>query len=76
MSDLQLALIALGAALVAAVAGYNALQERRARRRAEAAFRGGHPDALMDSVGERRDPVLGVLPPEAEGDAPPASRTP
>ncbi|PWB64340.1 MAG: cell division protein, partial [Betaproteobacteria bacterium] len=45
MSDLQLALIALGAVFVAGVAGYNALQERRARRRAEAAFRGGHPDA-------------------------------
>jgi len=62
MSDLQLALIALGAALVAAVAGYNVLQERRARRRAEAAFRGAHPDALLDPVEARLEPVLGELP--------------
>lgn len=62
MSDLQLALIALGAALVAAVAGYNVLQERRARSRAEAAFRGAHPDALLDPVEARLEPVLGELP--------------
>lgn len=62
MSDLQLALIALGAVLVAAVAGYNVLQERRARRHAEAAFRGGHPDALLDPVEARLEPVLGELP--------------
>lgn len=62
MSDLQLALLALGAAFVAAVAGYNALQERRARRRAEAAFRGGHADALLDPAAGRREPVLGDLP--------------
>src|SRR5512140_101249 len=59
MSDLQLALIVLGAALVAAVAIYNLWQERRARRRAEAAFRGGHADALLDPEAERREPVLG-----------------
>ncbi len=70
MSELQLALIALGAALVAAVAGYNVLQERRARRRAEAAFRGGHPDALMEPLAERRDPVLGRLPEDSPGDPP------
>jgi len=64
MSDLQLALIALGAAFVAAVAGFNALQERRARRRAEAAFRGTHPDTLMDPAAGRREPVLGELPGE------------
>jgi len=61
MSDLQLALIALGAALVAAVAGYNVLQERRARRRAEAAFKSGHADALLDPAA-RREPFLGELP--------------
>ena len=62
MSDLQLALIALGAALVAAVAGYNVLQERRARRHAEAAFRGAHVDALLDPLAARLEPVLGELP--------------
>jgi len=49
---------------VAAVAGFNALQERRARRRAEAAFRGGHADALLDPAPGRREPVLGELPGE------------
>ncbi|HEX4943022.1 MAG TPA: cell division protein ZipA C-terminal FtsZ-binding domain-containing protein [Usitatibacteraceae bacterium] len=68
MSDLQLALIALGAALVAAVAGYNALSERRARRRAETAFRSSHPDALLDPEEQRREPVLGVLPGDARQD--------
>lgn len=68
MSDLQLSLLALGAVLVAAVAGFNVLQERRARRRAEAAFRGGHPDALLDPAAERRDPVVGELPQEARTD--------
>jgi len=62
MSDLQLALLGLGALLVVAVAGYNAWQERRARARAEAAFRGGHPDALLDPAAGRREPVLGSLP--------------
>lgn len=68
MSDLQLALIALGAAFVAAVAGYNMVQERRARQRAEAAFRGTHADALLDPVDARRDPVLGSLPDEPRQD--------
>lgn len=68
MSDLQLALIALGAVLVAAVAGYNAMQERRARRRAEEAFRGDHADALLDPASGRLEPVLGDLPAEARQD--------
>ncbi len=68
MSDLQLALIVLGAVFVAAVAGYNVLQERRARRRAEAAFRGTHSDALLDPVDTRREPVLGALPGDVRDD--------
>ena len=64
MSDLQLSLIALGAVFVVAVAGYNFLQERRARRRAESAFASAHPDALLDPAGQRREPVLGELPGE------------
>lgn len=62
MSDLQLALLVLGAVFVAAVAGYNLFHERRARRHAEAAFKGAHHDALLDTVAGRRDPVLGELP--------------
>ena len=53
---------------IAGVAGYNALQERRARRRAEAAFRGGHADALLDPAGERREPVLGAVTEESRQD--------
>ena len=68
MSDLQLALIILGAVFVAAVAGYNFLQERRARSRAEAAFRGTHSDALLDPVDSRREPVLGALPGDVRDD--------
>ncbi len=62
MSDLQLALVALGALLVAGVAIYNGVQERRARKRAEKAFGAQPPDALFDGSGERREPVLGELP--------------
>ncbi len=64
MSDLQLSLIALGVLLVAAVWGYNAYVERRARRRAEASFRATHPDALLDPTPARREPVMGDLPGE------------
>lgn len=69
MSDLQLALAALGVALVAAVVLYNAWQERRARLRAEETFRGGPADALLDPVRERREPVIGELPAEEPGEA-------
>jgi hypothetical protein len=65
MSDLQIALIALGAVFVAAVAAYNVLQERRARKRAEAAFRGPQADPLLDPAADRREPTLGEVPGEA-----------
>jgi hypothetical protein len=61
MSNLQLSLIAIGAALIGAVVIYNIVQERRARGRAEKAFRGEHADVLMDPT-ERREPTLGALP--------------
>lgn len=61
MSDLQLALLALGAVFVACVAGYNVMQERRARRKAEDAFRASHPDALLDPQAERREPTMGAI---------------
>ncbi len=62
MSDLQLALIAFGIVVVAAVAIYNVVQERRARGRAEQAFGGGPPDALFDAPGTRREPTFGPTP--------------
>lgn len=63
MSDLQLALLALGAVFVAAVFGYNVLQERKARRKAEAAFRGAAGDALLDAAPVRQEPTIGAVPP-------------
>jgi hypothetical protein len=61
MSHLQLALIAFGVALVAAVWIYNVVQEKRARGRAEESFGGRPPDALFEE-GERREPTIGSLP--------------
>jgi len=63
MSDLQLALIAFGVVLVAGVAVYNAVQERKARNRAEKAFGGRPPDALFEGAEGRREPTIGSIPP-------------
>lgn len=78
MNELQLALIAAGAAAVAAVWGYNKWQEGQHKKLAEKAFKGAQPDALMGAQegapvvaseahdvhdAERREPVL----PGAEG---------
>ena len=68
MSDLQLALIALGAVFVAAVFGYNVLQERKSRKRAEATFRAPGADPLLDPAADRREPTLGAVPGEPRGD--------
>lgn len=46
MSDLQLSLLGLGAALVAGVWGYNKFQERKYRQAAEKVFRNEQPDVL------------------------------
>ncbi|HSG75104.1 MAG TPA: cell division protein ZipA C-terminal FtsZ-binding domain-containing protein [Burkholderiales bacterium] len=56
MSDLQIGLVAVGVLVVAGIFAYNALQERRARRAAERAFRSGHADVLMDGGGQRVEP--------------------
>ena len=63
MSDLQIALAAFGAVLVAGVAIYNAVQERRARTHAEKAFGERPGDALFNPEGERREPTMGTMPP-------------
>jgi hypothetical protein len=49
MSDLQIALIAAGIAVVAGVWGYNKWQERQHRQLAERIFRGEQPDVLLDT---------------------------
>jgi hypothetical protein len=50
MGELQLGLLAIGAAVVAAVFLYNRWQERRYRREAEASFSSRHEDVLMRSL--------------------------
>jgi len=63
VSDLQLAMVALGVAIVALVAIYNVVQERRARRRAEENLGDRPPDALFDTApAARREPTLGAMP--------------
>lgn len=69
MSDLQLALLAIGAVVIAGVVGYNVVQERKARSRAEKAFGRDHPDVLFDGAGERREPKMGELPEPAQAPA-------
>ncbi len=54
MSDLQLALLAVGAVVIAGVVVYNTVVERRARARAERAFGKAHPDVLFDEPAAAR----------------------
>lgn len=60
MTELQIAMAALGAAVIIAVLGYNKWQERKHRREAERAFRSEHDDVLLPSgplAGERIEPT-------------------
>ncbi len=64
MTDLQISLIAIGAAIVAGVIGYNKWHEIRARRHVERAFSTEQDDVLMkptagSSAAERQEPVFG-----------------
>lgn len=59
MTDLQIGLLVLGAAAVAAVLVYNRVQERATRRAAERAFGSSHVDTLVEPL--RREPRLGPL---------------
>lgn len=58
MTDLQLGLLVIGAAAVAAVLVYNRLQERGVRREAERSFASQHPDVIAEDPQGRREPVL------------------
>lgn len=70
MNELQLGLIALGAAAVAGVFAYNKWQERRHRRLAEQVLQRGHEDVLLGGAGdERREPPAAVSPSLPERDA-------
>jgi len=48
MSELQIGLLAIGVLVVAGVLLYNRVQENRAKREAQQAFRSGHADVLLD----------------------------
>ncbi len=49
MSDLQIYLLIVGAAVIVGVIAYNRIQEARFRRRAEQAFAPDQGDALLDA---------------------------
>ena len=70
MTDLQLALLALGGVFIIAVIAYNVWQERRARARAERAFGEPRGDALFKPVPERKEPSIGRTPSSTEVKAP------
>jgi hypothetical protein len=50
MSDLQIGLLVIGAAIVVAVLVFNWIQERRFRKQAEAAFQAPEVDALKQAA--------------------------
>jgi len=62
MSDLRIWLLAAGVLVVIGIFAYNSMQERRARRGAEQAFRSGHADALMAEGATRREPSFDPAP--------------
>jgi hypothetical protein len=62
MSDLQIWLLIIGAAIVAAVLLFNWIQERRFRKQADAAFQTPAGDALMQSGAVPRDTRKRVAP--------------
>jgi FtsZ-interacting cell division protein ZipA len=81
ISDLQLALLGVGAVVIAGVVVYNVVVERRARSRAERAFGAQHPDVLFEEPAARREPTLGRMPEESRteptlGRVEPAPRAP
>jgi hypothetical protein len=76
MSELQIGLLVLGAAIIALVFGFNVFQEWRFRRKTRQAFARQHPDVLLDVPknhvrdgvkADRLEPVLaGAAPAVAE----------
>lgn len=64
MSDLQIGLLAIGAAVVMGVYAFNRWQERKFKRLTEQVFGAGHGDPLLDETGvpavvDRIEPSLG-----------------
>lgn len=75
MDTLQIALIAIGLALIAAIVIFNKWQESRHRRRAGRAFPGNLPDPLLEGREGEGDDDARRAPPQGEDsdDAPPAA---
>ena len=78
MSDLQLALLALGALIIIAVVVYNWWQERNLRAEAESRFQTPDHDILMEDALDAPEPVVRRAAPReepdfAEDDATPAA---
>jgi hypothetical protein len=71
MSDLQLALLAIGGVVVAGVYGYNVWQQRRLRLRTEQAFKDKPGDALFGGAAPAASSVERIEPTLASGEAPP-----
>ncbi len=84
VNELQLGLIGAGAAVVAAVWGYNLWQERQHKKLAEKIFKGGQPDVLLQgqdteeriepSATAKQERVEPALAPPPESAAPAAPR--
>jgi hypothetical protein len=68
MSDLQISLLILGAAVIVAVVAYNRIQETRFRRRAEGAFSSDRGDVLMD-IGNSNHTASDRIEPLLQGDS-------
>lgn len=71
MSELQISLLGIGAAVIFAVYGYSAWQQRQYRRKFGAAFKPQHEDALYRSSGGTAD----LLDAETEPAQPGAARS-
>lgn len=76
MSELQIALLSIGALVVAGVLIYNRVQERRAKLEAQRAFRSGHDDVLLEQgrepAQEAPRPSLRAAPPDETAQPDPA----
>jgi FtsZ-interacting cell division protein ZipA len=73
MSELQIGLLAIGALVVAGVLIYNRVQERRAKRAAERAFRSAHDDVLLEQPAQEASrPSLRTAPPDETAQPDPA----
>jgi FtsZ-interacting cell division protein ZipA len=71
MSELQIGLLAIGALVVVAVLIYNRVQEGRAKREAQRAFRSAHEDVLLDEGAAARGGTAGAEHPGENADEAP-----